>query len=229
MLYKKIGIVIADEDEYIPFFNSVEKKTEYDTPFKKSVAFKIGKVSFIAVCCGIGKVNAAACTMFLIGCGCDAIFNFGLSGGLKGVKRGQFILPESFLEHDFDLTPLGYKPCEKPSQEYIYTADKKLLSLFLEASGAEVTSAAVCGDRFISDEVSRKFLIDTFSASSCDMETAAIASVCHMTKTPFVSLRRISDDAGDDAADSYGEMNENEGKTLAGVFTGCINYICREV
>ena len=28
-----------------------------------------------------------------------------------------------FLEHDFDLTGIGYKPCEKPSQKYIYDAE----------------------------------------------------------------------------------------------------------
>ena len=41
---------------------------------------------------------------------------------------------------------------------------------------------------------------------SCDMETAAIAYVCAFGGVPFMSLRRISDDAGDEAIDSYREM-----------------------
>ena len=42
---------------------------------------------------------------------------------------------------------------------------------------------------------------------SCDMETAAIAYVCDFANVPFLALRRISDDAGADAVDSYREMN----------------------
>ena len=229
MVYKKIGIVIADDDEFIPFSGLLKEKTEYNTSFRHSVLFRTGDVQFFAVCSGMGKVNAAAATMFLIDRGCEAIFNFGLSGGLKGVKRGQFILPDSFIEHDFDLTPLGYKPCEKPLQDYIYKADKELLSLFSEASGAYVASTAVCGDRFISDKKTGDFLIDTFSASSCDMETAAMASVCHLMNVPFVSMRRISDDAGDNASDSYSDMNRNDGKTLSAVFIDSLHYICGEV
>ena len=48
---------------------------------------------------------------------------------------------------------------------------------------------------------------------SCDMETAAIAYVCEFSKVPFLALRRISDDAGADATDSYREMNSS-GETL---------------
>ena len=37
------------------------------------------------------------------------------------------------------------------------------------------------------------------------METAAIASVCHQTGMRFASIRQISDDAGNDATQSYRE------------------------
>ena len=42
---------------------------------------------------------------------------------------------------------------------------------------------------------------------SCDMETAAIASVAHFYSLPFASLRKVSDDAGNDAAEDYRELN----------------------
>lgn len=229
MFYKKIGIVIADEDEYAPFVNGIKEKHEYNTPFKKSVSFKVGGSEVFAVCCGIGKVNAASAAMLFAERGCDAIINFGLSGGLSGVRRGQFILPERFVEHDFDLTALGYKPCEKPGQVYIYEADENLIDCFGAACGASRAAVAVCGDRFVNDRKTRDYLIDVFAPSSCDMETAAIASVCHITGIPFASLRRISDDASDAAADSYDKMNKTEGKTLVEAFTDCLYYICGEV
>lgn len=228
MSYKKIGIVIADEGEYEPFCELIKTKTGQNTPFRKSMSFKMGRTPIIAVCCGIGKVNAAAAAMFLIDGGCDLILNFGLSGGPAGVKRGQLVFPDRFLEYDFDLTPLGYKLCEKPGQTYVYNADKSLICTLENKCNINRSSAAVCGDRFVSSSADREFLINTFSASSCDMETAAIASVCHLSGIPFLSLRRISDDAGESASDSYDNMNKNEGDTLAGAFLKCLEVICRE-
>ena len=226
MFYKKIGIVIADEGEYTPFLDVLDGVSSCDTPFRAAAQFSVCKSSVTAILCGIGKVNAAAAAMYLADRGCDLILNFGLSGGLKGVRRGEFVLPERFLEHDFDLTPLGYKPCEKPGQTYVYNADVDVLSAFEAAGVANKAGTAVCGDRFVSDNKTRDFLIKNFSASCCDMETAAIAAVCNIAKVPFAALRRISDAADDTAADSYSDMNENEGVSLAEAFIKCLNTVC---
>ena len=225
MSYKKIGAIVADEGEYYPFFNSVSGAVSVDTPFKDAFKFSCGKSEVYVLFCGIGKVNAAAGTMYLIDLGCECILNFGLSGGLKGVKTGEFIVPDKFIEHDFDLTPLGYKPCQKPGQEYIYYADKKLSDIFNSTGFVKLTGTAVCGDKFISDKETGEYLIKAFSATSCDMETAAIASVCFISKIPFAALRRISDGADEDAADSYRDMNTNEGITLGEAFIKCLKGV----
>ena len=228
MFYKKIGVVVADKDEYAPFKSIVTKAKDITTPFKSAFKFTVGKTEIVSVCCGIGKVNAAACAMYLCDNGCDCILNFGLSGGLKGSDRGDFILPDRFLEHDFDLTALGYKPCEKPGQTFIYNADKELARIFSALPFVKCSGTAVCGDSFISGKKTAEFLSDTYGASSCDMETAAIASVCHITNTPFAALRRISDGASDSASEEYNEMNRDDGATLAEAFIKCINAVCKE-
>lgn len=226
MFYKKIGIVVADEGEYTPFLGVLDGTSHFDTPFKAAVEFCVYKTNVTAILCGIGKVNAAAAAMYLIDRGCDLILNFGLSGGLKGVSRGEFVLPERFLEHDFDLTPLGYKPCEKPGQTYVYNADDGVLAAFAATGAARKAGTAVCGDHFVSDNETRDFLIENFSASCCDMETAAIAAVCSIAGVPFAAFRRISDAADDNAADSYSDMNKNEGVSLAEAFIKCLNSVC---
>lgn len=228
MPYKKIGVIVADKDEYAPFKALIADAKDITTPFKSAFKFTVRRTEVISVCCGIGKVNAAACAMYLCDNGCDCILNFGLSGGIKGVNRSDFILPDRFLEHDFDLTALGYKPCEKPGQTFIYNADGKLVNIMSGLPFVKCSGTAVCGDIFISDKKTAEFLSDTFGASSCDMETGAIASVCHITKTPFVALRRISDGADGSAEDEYKEMNENDGITLAGAFIKCLNAVCEE-
>ncbi|MBQ8267591.1 MAG: 5'-methylthioadenosine/S-adenosylhomocysteine nucleosidase [Clostridia bacterium] len=227
----KIGIVVADYDEYSPFLQSVSgyNTKEYKYFNRSAVTFDIVSASVICINCGIGKVNAATAATHLADVGCTYILNFGLSGGISGVKRGEVVLPDRFLEHDFDLTGIGYKPCEKPSQKYIYDVDKALLKKAQSAIGETAHGTAVCGDRFVCSVTDRDFLRDMFGATTCDMETAAIASVCDMADIPYLSLRRVSDDAGDDAYANYSDMNTGEGQTLSEVFLKVLNALCNEV
>lgn len=222
----KIGVIVADVDEYLPLVADVKSYNpqKYDYYNKNAVSFEIQGNEIICVNCGIGKVNAATAAAFLAE-RCDIILNYGLSGGISRVRRGEISLPDKYLEHDFDLTAIGYKPCEKPNQEYLYSADEKLLKFATELFSG-VVGTAVCGDRFVSSERDREFLKETFNAVSCDMETGAIASVCSMAKIPFMSLRRISDDAGDDAVESYNDMNKNEGEDLSKIFLKYLNFVC---
>lgn len=227
----KIGIVVADYDEYAPFSESVSiyKPQEYKYFNRKAIVFDMGNASVVCINCGIGKVNAATAATHLADIGCTYILNFGLSGGISGVRRGEVVLPDRFLEHDFDLTGIGYKPCEKPSQKYIYDADKTLLQKAQSAIGECQCGTAVCGDRFVCSADDRDFLRETFAATTCDMETAAIASVCDMADIPYLSLRRVSDDAGDDAYANYSDMNTLEGQTLSQVFLKVLDALCNEV
>lgn len=227
----KIGIVVADYDEYAPFVAALSNKDvkEYSYFNRKAISFKIGAASVICINCGIGKVNAATAATHLADNGCTYILNYGLSGGISGVHRGEIVLPNKFLEHDFDLTGIGYKPCEKPSQKYIYEANSALLQKAKLAIGECSSGTAVCGDRFICSAHDRDFLRDTFGATTCDMETAAIASVCDMANIPYLSLRRVSDDAGEDAYANYSDMNTGEGKTLTEVFLKVLYALGSEV
>lgn len=209
----KIGIVIADADEYKPLINSVKNLSLKEHKFfgrqghEFEMISKNGKATVLSILCGIGKVNATAAAMHLVDSGCQVILNCGLSGGINNVSRGDITLATKFIEHDFDLTGIGYKPYEKPNQEYIYSSDERLNSIILKKYDGIKTGTAVSGDSFICDSAVKESLCKNFGAMSCDMETAAIAYVCSLTGTPFMALRRISDDAGESATDSYREMN----------------------
>ncbi len=216
----KVGIIIADIDEYKPFSEWIEKGeyTDYTVLNRKGHKFTLtnekGTAEVYTILCGIGKVNAAAAAMHFVDIGCDYILNYGLSGGISGIARGEITAPNKFLEHDFDLSGIGYALCEKPLQEYIYPADEKLLSIAKELIDGLKFGTAVSGDHFICDSQTRDSLKDNFSATSCDMETAAIAYVCAFSGVPYLSLRRISDDAGEDATESYRKMNSMDDTLL---------------
>ncbi len=227
----KIGVVVADMDEFLPLLDAVKDygAESFDYYGRQGVRFYINDIEIVCVHCGIGKVNAATATMYIIANGANIVLNYGLSGGVSGVRRGEIVLPDRFLEHDFDLTGIGYKPCEKPSQKYIYDADNYISECILGALGVLCRGTAVCGDRFICNSTDRDFLSKTFGATSCDMETAAIASVCDIADIPFASIRRISDDAGESALDSYRAMNVSEGDTLSSVFMKCLMSVIKGI
>lgn len=224
----KIGLIVADIDEYKPLEDII---AEFDAkPFalanRTAHSFVIDGKEVISVNCGLGKVNAAVATAALAEKGINIILNFGLSGGISGISRGEITIPDRFLEHDFDLTCLGYKPCEKPQQaSYIYNADKNLTEILLKYFAGAKQGTAVTGDCFVQNDALRSKLKTEFSAMSCDMETAAIAYVCDAYGIPFASVRKVSDDAGNDAKNSYRELNEQHEAILS---CGILNAI-REI
>lgn len=210
MNYAKIGVVIADDMEFSPLLESAKHLglTHGKIHSFDSVSFTLGGREIKAVKCGVGKVNAAAATALLIEREKpDCIINIGLSGGVKGVNRGTVFAGTSFRECDFDLSALGYKKGVKPGQDYVYEADGELLSKIPQNSGIRLLKCGT-GDFFITKDSIKEEFYNLFDINTFDMETGAIASVCHSCSVPFLSIRKISDDSEDSAAEDYRQMND---------------------
>ena len=220
----KIGYIVADEEEYAPLRDMAESLCAKRSDFYKReghmFSFSKGEktITVHAILCGIGMVNAAAAATFLAVNGCNIIINSGLSGGISNIKRGELTIGTEYIEHDFDLTPLGYKPCQKPLQNYIYKGDENLISIFCEIYPCLKKGVAVSGDSFIANDEKKNFFKNEYSAMSCDMESAAVAYVCEQAEIPFAAIRRISDDAGNDADENYTNMNNLREEVLVKLF-----------
>ncbi len=226
--FKKIGIVVADDMEYKPLYEHFIARGAVESKIfsRTALTFQMNSVECIAVFSGLGKVNAAALTARLISEGCDCIMNYGLSGGLGDSLIGKFGIPCAFFEHDFDLTALGYEPCAKPMQEFMYYIDKEIIDDILSVIPDAVVGVAACGDKFISKKEDVDFLVSNFDAKTCDMETAAIASVCDMAHIPLYCIRRVSDGA-DENVEAYIDMNVNSGDVLFDNFYRLLDYISK--
>ncbi len=222
---KTIGLVFADEMEFLPFLRLVERYAGEQFAFRgrRAAAFTLSDSDRTLVLrgveCGIGKVCAAEATAFLIADGADVILNAGLAGAISGVRRGDFVAGTSFRECDFDLTPIG-----RPLGKAAIDADPELLSL--AASLPEVHIGAVgTGDLFLADPVKKEQYKSLFSLTAFDMESAAIAQVCADGGVPFCSLKQISDDAGDCSPEDYTEMNDRAEDALC----GCVLELCKKI
>ena len=207
------GIVIADDMEYAPLADYAKTCPGFvEDVFhgRPSVTFLSEKGSSVrAVYSGVGKVNAAATTAFLIADGVDIILNSGMSGALNGDATGRLILAESAFEADVDLTVLGYKEFEKPKQEYVYHTDERVLRLAEEALPDARVAPVCCGDLFLTDRSRGEYLYNSYGAEAFDMESGAVASVCFQCGIPFVILRQISDGADENTVATYRQNNEH--------------------
>ncbi|MBQ7295506.1 MAG: 5'-methylthioadenosine/S-adenosylhomocysteine nucleosidase [Clostridia bacterium] len=229
---KTVGILFADTMEYGPFLQWAKENVHCEKIRRGnescSVTLTKGENSLevIAVRCGIGKVNAASATAFLISDdNADYILNAGLSGAVQKLKREDMIAAESFVECDFDLTAIGYGLGVKPDgQEYIYYPDEKLLSYALMSKGI-IKAKTGTGDIFLTDKERKNLYKETFGIDSFDMETAAIAGVCHKCGVPMLSLRKISDDADDCSVEDYREMNERQESCLTELLINVLSRI----
>lgn len=218
---KTIGILFADTMEYGPFLQWAKNKNAEETDRRGNASCSLtltrnGRVlNIIGVRCGIGKVNAASATAFLIADDkADIILNAGLSGAVQKLRREDMIAVETYVECDYDLTAIG-KPLgvKADGQKYIYTADERLMGYALMSDGI-IKAKAGTGDIFLTDKVKKELYRDTFGIESFDMETAAIAGVCDKNGVPVLSLRKISDDADDASVEDYREMNNRQESCL---------------
>ena len=179
----------------------------------------------IAVLSGIGKVAAATTTAVLMERFQPQQLIFtGVAGGIgDGVAVGDIVVGSSYLQHDMDASPLfarhelpGYGCSRLP-------ADPRLLALLQRAAEDAIawlprqldpaTRAAfglhsprvhsgkiITGDRFVATAAeSRALRGELGTALAVDMESAAVAQVCHDYGVPFCAVRTVSDRADDQA------------------------------
>jgi adenosylhomocysteine nucleosidase len=162
----------------------------------------------VAVLSRIGKVAAATTATVLIErFRVDRIVFTGVAGGLAaGVKVGDVVVADSFMQHDLDASPI-FPRYEVPLYGLSRFATDPELSARLAAAARRALPGVgvhrglvVSGDRFVSTTAESRALQSALpEALAVEMEGAAFAQVCHDYGVPFAAVRTISDRA-DDAA-----------------------------
>ncbi len=203
--------------------------------------FHLGKIhnhNVIVVKSGVGKVNAAICTQYIIDkFNPDYIINTGIGGGVAcDLQVGDLVVGTELVQYDFDVSAIGYAKgymCtgvnpDKPTKFY---SDETLINAFEKAVASAAPSLNVhkgviaTGDCFVSDMNKKKEIRDTFNASAVEMEGAAIAQTATANKVPFVIVRAISDLADDCAAEAH-EFVETE---MAELSSSAIEYLLQHI
>lgn len=159
--------------------------------------------------CGIGKVNAAMSTVALLSLGVTHVVFTGVAGGVAPELRvGDMVVSTDLVQHDVDVTPLGYEIGLIPGEAFSWEADPALRAAAVRAASAlgefrAVEGRVASGDVFVASPEKVLWLRETFGAACAEMEGAAVAQVCAKRGVPFVVIRSMSDTADGDANVDY--------------------------
>ena len=209
-----IGIIGAMKIETDKIRSLTENKKSETVSGIEFVSGTLCGREIVTAVCGIGKVAAAICTQTMIlRYAPECIINTGVGGALSDkLEVCDAVIADSFVQHDMDTTALGDEAGFIQDIDRVeIPAGKEVFETLVKAAemtgGFRVLPGKIAsGDQFIADTAKKKFIIDTFGASVCEMEGASMAHVCFKNSVPFSAVRAISDKADGSGHISYEEF-----------------------
>lgn len=212
---ERVAIIGAMDEEVEALWNALAFVTPVPSPLIDLPIFsgRLGDTEVVIARCGIGKVNAALATQFIIDrFKTPFILNSGIAGGLSPrVKIGDLVLGTSSLQHDFDVCEFGHARGIVPRlATSTFKADIGLLEIAARVALAVAgddhvhQGLIVSGDQFISCPGEKQKILDFFPEAMCvEMEGAAIGQVASINQVPHLIIRAISDLADSTAPDDF--------------------------
>ncbi|QWU45548.1 MULTISPECIES: 5'-methylthioadenosine/adenosylhomocysteine nucleosidase [Bacillus] len=225
----RIGIIGAMQIEIDLLLEKLHIKEEHTIagmPFYKG---NYMDTEIIITRCGVGKVNAAACTQILINkFDVDTIINTGVAGGLHpDVKVGDLVISTNVTHHDVSKNQMKNL---FPFQES-FIASKELRELAREACNSSSLNVPVhegrivSGECFVEDSKLKEQLVTEYAPHCTEMEGAAIGHVAHINDIPFLVIRSISDSADDEAQVSYDDFAKTAANYCSEIIVEMLKHI----
>lgn len=212
----KIGIIAAMASEREQLARLVKgMRTEQHGLFEYTVG-RLGGNTLYIMECGIGKVNAAVGASELMAhMQPDVVVSTGVAGGIDE-KAGvmEVVAASEVVYHDV-WCGNGNEVGQIQDMPARFVCDGRLLSVAVSLDASvPVHAGLICtGDKFITERAELDAIKAEFPEGlAVDMESAAIAQVCHLCRVPFISFRIISDTPG---ADAHWQQYENFWETMA--------------
>lgn len=218
----RIGILCAGDRELSPFLPLLE---ETAISRKAMLTFHEGRMDgadVVAVYSGVCKVNAAIAAQLLIDTyGCCVIINAGTAGAMdESLHIFDTVVSTEAVYHD--VTEHILTEFHPWMPDAFFRADEGLLTAACRAA-EEMPQVRfgrmVTGEQFITDE-GREEINARFHPLTVDMETAAVAHVCHVNGVPFISVRTVTDTPAHRGTEAFETNCDHASEIAAG-------FVCR--
>ena len=209
----KVGIIVAMSKELKLLLPLIENRSELRVNGFDLHIGRIGNVEVAAMQSGIGKVNAAVGTLTLIDSFHPSlVVNSGVAGGTGGGAGVlDVVIATRVAYHDVWCGPGNQWGTVEGCPPYFEATA-------IEIDGDNIKHGLVAsGDMFISRTEDVERIRSLYpDAIACDMESGAIAQVCHLKNVPFSVIRVVSDtpDSGDNFSQYVSFWDDAPAKTF---------------
>ena len=148
---------------------------------------------------GVGKVNATfkltqrlhSSHLHYLPKMPELVINYGTAGSRK-IKKKTLVDCTKFIQRDMDVTGLGFMKGETP-----FESDPSI-TIQSTSEFNPIGRKASCGsgDSFVEDRTN-------YYGEVVDMEAYALAKVCYLLSTPFISFKYITDGADEQSHEDW--------------------------
>lgn len=202
-MQKTIGVLTAMVVEYNHVAAMMQNTETVQSGPQSFLVGTLGNSKVVLLQCGIGKTNAASgVTNLIITFHPDYIISTGAAGGIDAkLNLMDIVVGSKICYHDVNCGD-NCDPGQVQGLPRLFTGDAHLVSIAesLKTDVCIVPGMICTGDQFITNRDELNVIKAKYPEGlAVDMESAAIAQVCHLWKVPMISFRIVSDTPGVDA------------------------------
>ena len=200
IMQKTIGILTAMSVEYRQVAAMLQGTETVQSGPQEFLVGSLGENRVVLLQCGIGKTNAASgVTNLIMTFRPDCIISTGVAGGIDTkLDVMDVVIGKEVCYHDVycgdDCDPGQVQGLPK-----FFDGDERLVSIAASLqTEVRIVPGLICtGDQFITNRDELDVIKSKYPQGlAVDMESGAIAQVCHLWNVPFLSFRIISDTPG---------------------------------
>ena len=197
---KTIGVLTAMSVEYRQVAAMLQDAETVKSGPQEFLVGTLGESKVVLLQCGIGKTNAATgVTNLIMTFHPDCVISTGVAGGIDTrLDVMDVVIGKEVCYHDVYCGD-DCDPGQVQGLPRLFKGDERLVELASTLkTDVHIVSGLICsGDQFITNRDELDVIKGKYPQGlAVDMESGAIAQVCHLWNIPFLSFRIISDTPG---------------------------------
>ena len=195
-----IGVLTAMSVEYRQVAAMLQDAETVKSGPQEFLVGSLGESKVVLLQCGIGKTNAATgVTNLIMTFHPDCVISTGVAGGIDTrLDVMDVVIGKEVCYHDVYCGD-NCDPGQVQGLPRLFKGDERLVELASTLkTDVHIVSGLICsGDQFITNRDELDVIKGKYPQGlAVDMESGAIAQVCHLWSIPFLSFRIISDTPG---------------------------------
>ena len=199
-MQKTIGVLTAMSVEYRQVAAMLQDAETVKSGPQEFLVGSLGESKVVLLQCGIGKTNAATgVTNLIMTFHPDCVISTGVAGGIDTrLDVMDVVIGKEVCYHDVYCGD-DCDPGQVQGLPRLFKGDERLVELASTLkTDVHIVSGLICsGDQFITNRDELDVIKGKYPQGlAVDMESGAIAQVCHLWCIPFLSFRIISDTPG---------------------------------